>query len=57
MGPSATYDLANKIIANTQADCDQKNIHVCIDWQLTDPTKVLARAAIFRAGGVLAEEI
>ncbi len=39
MGPSATYDLANKIIANTQANCDQEHIHVCIDCNTAIPDR------------------
>ena len=31
MGPLATYDLAEKILNNTVADCDQGNVPVLID--------------------------
>ena len=31
MGPLATYDLAEKILNNTAASCDQDNIPVLID--------------------------
>ena len=39
MGPLATYDLAEKILDNTVADCDQDNIPVLIDCNTRIPDR------------------
>ena len=47
MGPLATYDLAEKILNNTVADCDQDNIPVLIDCN----TRIADRTAAILHGG------
>ena len=47
MGPLATYDLAEKILDNTAADCDQENIPVLIDCN----TRIADRTAAILHGG------
>lgn len=47
MGPLATYDLAEKILNNTAADCDQDNIPVLIDCN----TRIADRTAAILHGG------
>ena len=47
MGPLATYDLAEKILDNTVADCDQDNIPVLIDCN----TRIADRTAAILHGG------
>lgn len=42
MGPAATYDLGNKIIANTQAGSDQEHIHVIVDCNTNIPDRTAA---------------
>lgn len=45
MGPLATYDLAGKILNNTDAACDQDNIPVLIDCntRIADRTEAILR--------------
>lgn len=47
MGPLATYDLAEKILDNTVASCDQDNIPVIIDCN----TRIADRTAAILHGG------
>ncbi len=47
MGPLATYDLAEKILDNTDASCDQDNIPVIIDCN----TRIADRTAAILHGG------
>ncbi len=47
MGPLATYDLAEKILDNTVASCDQDNIPVLIDCN----TRIADRTAAILHGG------
>ena len=47
MGPLATYDLAEKILNNTVASCDQDNIPVLIDCN----TRIADRTAAILHGG------
>ena len=47
MGPLATYDLAEKILNNTAADCDQDNVPVLIDCN----TRIADRTAAILHGG------
>lgn len=47
MGPLATYDLAEKIVDNTVAACDQDNIPVIIDCN----TKIADRTEAILHGG------
>ena len=47
MGPLATYDLAEKILKNTVADCDQDNVPVLIDCN----TRIADRTAAILHGG------
>lgn len=47
MGPSATYDLAQKIVDNTLATCDQEHLHVLVDCDTNIPDR---NAAILRGG-------
>ena len=47
MGPLATYDLAEKILNNTVASCDQDNIPVLIDCN----TSIADRTAAILHGG------
>ena len=47
MGPLATYDLAEKILDNTVAACDQDNIPVLIDCN----TRIADRTAAILHGG------
>jgi len=47
MGPLATYDLAEKILNNTVAACDQDNIPVLIDCN----TRIADRTAAILHGG------
>ncbi len=47
MGPLATYDLAEKILNNTDAYCDQDNIPVLIDCN----TRIADRTAAILHGG------
>ena len=47
MGPLATYDLAEKILNNTAASCDQDNIPVLIDCN----TRIADRTAAILHGG------
>ena len=47
MGPLAGCDLLEKIIANTDARCDQDHIHVLLDSN----TAIPARTAAILAGG------
>lgn len=47
MGPAATCDLMEKIIALTKADCDQEHIHVLADVNTNIPDRT---AAILRGG-------
>ena len=47
MGPLATYDLAEKILNNTVAACDQDNIPVIIDCN----TRIADRTAAILSGG------
>lgn len=47
MGPLATYDLAEKILDNTVADCDQDNIPVIIDCN----TRIADRTEAILHGG------
>lgn len=47
MGPLATYDLALKILDNTEADCDQANIPVLIDCN----TRIADRTEAILHGG------
>ena len=47
MGPLATYDLAEKILRNTAADCDQDNIPVIIDCN----TRIADRTDAILNGG------
>ena len=42
MGPLATYDLAEKILNNTSASCDQENIPVLIDSNSRIPDRTEA---------------
>lgn len=47
MGPLATYDLAEKIVFNTAADCDQDNVPVIIDCN----TRIADRTEAILHGG------
>lgn len=47
MGPLATYDLAGKIVNNTDAACDQDNVPVIIDCN----TRISDRTAAILHGG------
>lgn len=47
MGPLATYDLAGKIVNNTDAACDQDNVPVIIDCN----TRIADRTAAILHGG------
>lgn len=47
MGPLATYDLAEKILDNTVASCDQDNIPMLIDCN----TRIADRTAAILHGG------
>lgn len=47
MGPLATYDLAEKILDNTDASCDQENIPLLIDCN----TRIADRTAAILHGG------
>lgn len=47
MGPMATYDLGMKILANTDASCDQDNIPLIIDCN----TRIADRTAAILHGG------
>lgn len=47
MGPLATYDLAEKILFNTAADCDQDNVPVIIDCN----TRIADRTEAILHGG------
>lgn len=40
MGPMATVDLFNKIVANTKADCDQEHIRIIIDNHPQIPSRI-----------------
>ena len=45
MGPMATYDLGRKILAHTEASCDQEHIPVLIDCntRIADRTEAILR--------------
>ena len=47
MGPMAAYDLGMKILANTEASCDQENIPVILD----NNTRIADRTAAILSGG------
>ena len=42
MGPMATYDLGQKIVANTKAEKDQDHLHVLIDCNTAIPDRTAA---------------
>lgn len=42
MGPSATYDLAQKIVDNTLVTCDQDHLHVLVDCDPSVPDRTEA---------------
>lgn len=54
MGPLATCDLMNKIIARTEASCDQEHLHICVDCNTNIPDRT---AAILRGGKSPLEEM
>lgn len=39
MGPMATCDLMKKVIENTEADCDQAHIRICVDSNTNIPDR------------------
>ena len=42
MGPKATCDLMEKIIASTYAENDQEHIHICVDCNTNIPDRTKA---------------
>jgi len=42
MGPMATCGLMNKVIALTDARCDQEHIHICVDCNTNIPDRTSA---------------
>ena len=54
MGPLATCDLMNKIIARTEASCDQEHLHICVDCNTNIPDRT---AAILHGGKSPLEEM